>query len=411
MSLVLFLLAAACAPKAGPGPQAGLAPGPRPSAPTGPRPLNLWEVARDGKVSHVLGTCHVGVDLAAALPKPDDALLGRARVLYTEAPLDADPITIFRMVWSDRRLSERLPEDAFIRLVTSSELPASLVDHFPPWVAATAPLALTGDPTQSMDLELQRRAAAAGVASRHLETLEQQVALLARHDDAFLAALAGPPDAEADLAARRALDAYCLRGEVPDETLVVDPADPTTEPMLWARNRAWMETLRPELAEGGAFVAVGAAHLLGEQGLLRLLEGEGYTVRRHSTERPAQATVFAKEPPPAPPVDPAVLRALQDSEAPTLTASLCAGGSMVRSCFIEALEPCEARVAVDARLCAISVASGREPGPTTAAERETIGRCVVAGLAFDATVHDRFGPGTMCQMMREAMLSGTRTPR
>jgi len=154
MSLVLFLLALACAPKAGPAPAAGLAPAPRLSAPTGPRPLNLWEVSRDGKVSHLLGTCHVAVDLAAALPKPDDALLGRARVLYTEAPLDADPMTTFRMVWSDRRLSERLPEDAFVRLVAGSELPPPIVDHVPAWVAAAAPLVLTGDPVQSMDLEL-----------------------------------------------------------------------------------------------------------------------------------------------------------------------------------------------------------------------------------------------------------------
>jgi hypothetical protein len=41
-----------------------------------------------------------------------------------------------------------------------------------------------------------------------------------------------------------------------------------------------VERLRPRLAEGGAFVAVGALHLPGEEGILRLLERQGYRVTR-----------------------------------------------------------------------------------------------------------------------------------
>ncbi|MEL6679228.1 MAG: TraB/GumN family protein, partial [Pseudomonadota bacterium] len=50
--------------------------------------------------------------------------------------------------------------------------------------------------------------------------------------------------------------------------------------LLRDRNLAWMRTLVPALARGNAVVAVGALHLTGEIGLLRLLEDEGFTVRR-----------------------------------------------------------------------------------------------------------------------------------
>jgi uncharacterized protein YbaP (TraB family) len=40
------------------------------------------------------------------------------------------------------------------------------------------------------------------------------------------------------------------------------------------------ERLTPHLDGGGVFVAVGALHLPGEQGLVRLMEESGYSVSR-----------------------------------------------------------------------------------------------------------------------------------
>ncbi len=44
------------------------------------------------------------------------------------------------------------------------------------------------------------------------------------------------------------------------------------------RNRIMVTRMESGLREGGAFVAVGALHLPGEQGIVRLLEGKGYRV-------------------------------------------------------------------------------------------------------------------------------------
>lgn len=48
--------------------------------------------------------------------------------------------------------------------------------------------------------------------------------------------------------------------------------------LLTERNHAWHQVLRQEAPGRDVFVAVGAAHLPGPDGLLTLLEGDGYTI-------------------------------------------------------------------------------------------------------------------------------------
>lgn len=51
------------------------------------------------------------------------------------------------------------------------------------------------------------------------------------------------------------------------------------EMLIDQRNRHMADAALPLLAKGGAFIAVGAAHLPGEQGLARLIQQAGYTVQ------------------------------------------------------------------------------------------------------------------------------------
>ena len=44
------------------------------------------------------------------------------------------------------------------------------------------------------------------------------------------------------------------------------------------RNHLMVERMRPRLAEGGAFIAIGVLHLPGEEGILALLKNQGYEV-------------------------------------------------------------------------------------------------------------------------------------
>ena len=52
------------------------------------------------------------------------------------------------------------------------------------------------------------------------------------------------------------------------------------EAIITHRNRQWMDRLAEELEKGNAFVAFGALHLIGEEGVLALLEDRGFEVMR-----------------------------------------------------------------------------------------------------------------------------------
>jgi uncharacterized protein YbaP (TraB family) len=49
--------------------------------------------------------------------------------------------------------------------------------------------------------------------------------------------------------------------------------------MLDNRNKNWVTQLRDILPQKNIFIAVGAGHLVGENGLISLLKKEGYTLR------------------------------------------------------------------------------------------------------------------------------------
>ncbi|MBK9192885.1 MAG: TraB/GumN family protein [Crocinitomicaceae bacterium] len=53
---------------------------------------------------------------------------------------------------------------------------------------------------------------------------------------------------------------------------------------LTDRNKNWIPKLKSEFSEKKCFVAVGAAHLFGDNGILQLLINEGYTVTAVSTQ-------------------------------------------------------------------------------------------------------------------------------
>ena len=56
--------------------------------------------------------------------------------------------------------------------------------------------------------------------------------------------------------------------------------DAIDDEMIFARNAKWIPELEPLLDAGGAYIAVGAAHLRGPRGVVELLKARGYQVTR-----------------------------------------------------------------------------------------------------------------------------------
>lgn len=409
--LASLTLLAACGPKvASPTSVEG--------APAASRPLNVWDVEKDGRRSVLLGTCHLGASLDYAFPKPESLAIESARVVYTEADLGAmSGAEALRQMWSKERLSQRLSPEAWARVARGMpELPATILDHFPPWVVGTlgglhGALGAQAEKGElPMDLDVQRRAEAKGVPVRHVETLAMQIGLLSRFDDAFVAAMEAPPDPAGAARAQAALDDLCMAGGA-DLAALIDPADPTTEPLLFARNEAWMPVLGPELEQGGAFVAVGAAHMLGERGLLALIEARGFVLTRRFTSQPRKASAaFAVEAPPAE-VDEARVAAFTASLVPLLVGQLCGESGIVRTCFVQEPAACEARVTTDAALCVSQAgATLPEKGAPSMAVIQTVSTCAVTGVITEAMVNDTFGGAPMCQAMKSGMAGALAKP-
>jgi hypothetical protein len=261
----------------------------------------LWRVERSGaEASHIFGTFHSSDPSITALPAPVAGAFRGANSLVIEAVLDqaaARRATAMMVLPDGRSLDQIIGANLFARVAeigTLYQLSTAELRRFEPWALATmfclTPAEMRSD-EPPLDQRLEREARAMRKAVHGLETIEEQFGLFeelpiesqrrllesvvefypqmeaftARMKQAYL---------DRDVAAIFALSQEASAGG--DEVLMRWFEDK----VMTERNHRMVERLRPRLAEGGAFVAVGALHLPGEEGILRLLERQGYRVTR-----------------------------------------------------------------------------------------------------------------------------------
>lgn len=382
------------------------------------QPLLVWQVEKDGAISHLIGTCHVPAPLAHTLPAPHDELLTTARVLYTE--IDAtgvDPMSALSALKSQdgRRLSEVLGDDDFRALVASlPAVPAPLLDRMSPVGAAlmrtVSPImAPTPEGLAPLDQQITAGFAGSPAARRYLETAEQQLAML----DSGLDGLAGlkqstPPAPEAERLAL-ATEALCAAGD----TTLLEAAltDPTVNggliPMLYPRNAAWMPLLRDDLASGGALVAVGAGHMLGEGGLIALLTAEGYQVTR-LVGRPEPWTppegAFAPHILPPPPVDRDLWSRYAAGASERMSEAICSAPNPLSACWETLPGGCRGIVAADVRACVAQSVHTYPVGAELPHESvAALSQCSVIGLPIEVMLRPEPSPEDPCAPLYTTM--------
>lgn len=257
----------------------------------------LWVVedADGGTAGWLFGTIHALPDGAHWRTSAIDDAVERAAVLVVEVrDLDRQRLAVaFEKLARDRPgppLAERLSPGARRQLATLLAREGTSARHFDgleTWAAALA-LAQFGDavePGNGTD-----KALLASFARRPVVELEGAAdqlaifnALTERDQRAMLAAIiAEQSRTEPD---RGALARAWLAGDtarmerLARTGLLADPA--LYEVLLARRNRSWMAAIVPMLVRGERpLIAVGAAHLLGRDGLPALLTAAGYTARR-----------------------------------------------------------------------------------------------------------------------------------
>jgi uncharacterized protein YbaP (TraB family) len=172
---------------------------------------------------------------------------------------------------------------AVSRRLSELGLPIEPLRRFKPWALALTLLGLewqqTGfDPDLGIDRHFYNRARAAGIPVRGLETLDFQISrfdgLSREEQDRLLASSVRDPDIRQRLLADL-IDAWRAGDPAALERIVL--ADLKQEPRLYdrllvERNRMWLPAIDALLTGGGTtMVVVGAAHLVGPDGLLVLL--------------------------------------------------------------------------------------------------------------------------------------------
>jgi uncharacterized protein YbaP (TraB family) len=257
------------------------------AAPT-PAPL-MWIVHAEAGPSYLLGTMHLGIDAHRDLPKVVFATLDGARVFVMEADIseiDSDDMIALARQPGDERLDQDLTAQQWQALTAVlPAFPPSALRRFRPWFVVVAIAQGFVPQTEVMDGVLLARARDSGLKVAFLETWKYQIEVL---DEAVgIADIVDILD-NYDTTKQEMLDfAAGFRAGDADAIaeLLFDPKKYAKNPkmidlLFTKRNKEWMPLLVKHIADGNAFVAVGAGHLLGENGLVALLRKRGYRVER-----------------------------------------------------------------------------------------------------------------------------------
>ena len=199
-----------------------------------------------------------------------------------------------------QRLETLLTPDQTARLRDAAahyRMPVSMVSRFKPWGAMIlfslppAEHLRVAAGQKPLDEALRAQAEAAGKTVLGLETVEEQIEALDGMTDAdqlLLLASTLEQAGEIERLFATLRDAYLAR----DLVAVYDLLNAAKgndgsgvfarleQRLVVARNRRMVDRMGSLLQQGNAFVAVGALHLPGEQGILQLLADRGYRVTR-----------------------------------------------------------------------------------------------------------------------------------
>ncbi len=276
--------------------------------------LVFWRVMRaDGTRGSVslLGSLHVGRDTFRFDPAIETALADSDALVLEVAPNELEPAAMSALV----QKTGRLPEGRTLRDALDAETLEALEAyvaarslslapwlHWKPWVVAMAvasdALADEGFSREhGAERSLTVGAASAQKPVRGLETAEEQIARLDALPDATQALLLRDAlETGADRSSGAVLIDAWQRGDLAaiEREIFSRRRDPSAaaffEAIYFARNRSLAAGVAQLVEQGGrSFVAIGAAHMVGEPGIPQLLRERGYRVERVRKTRAPRA--------------------------------------------------------------------------------------------------------------------------
>ena len=256
----------------------------------------FWEIQKDSQPSgYLLGTIHS--EDPRVLDFSENLLdrLSTSRVFAMELVPDMstlERLTGYMHYPPGKSLESVIGIERYRALevaLSTYRVPAESISSMKPWAAM---MALSTPPPKTgffMDLSLSLRASGSGLEVVGLETLEQQLSFLEDMPIPMQLSLLDQAIAESGMVTevhKQMVNAYLENNLVSlqalsDEQFKIvgeSASDYFIESGIHARNHRMAESLLHLFENKTVFVAVGALHLPGEEGLLNILRQHGYVL-------------------------------------------------------------------------------------------------------------------------------------
>jgi uncharacterized protein len=262
----------------------------------------LWKVPGDKNTVYILGSIHLLKRGSAALKPVVEEVFSKSKRLVLEIDLVKEGPAKFQQLLVEKGvnpegklLSEQLSPDTYelaARRASDLGIDLKLLASFKPWVVALTMVVmqlqkLGFDPNSGIDHQLAERAKQANKPVSGLETAEFQIDIFSQlsppEQEMFLRQSLLEMDqldksvdemvevwSRGDVAGGEKLFLESMRGYPELKAKVIDE-----------RNRNWVPQIEQFLKQDeDVLVVVGAAHLVGNEGVIELLKARGYKLEQ-----------------------------------------------------------------------------------------------------------------------------------
>ena len=254
----------------------------------------LWRIEKAGhRPSHIFGTIHVSDPRIVDLPEPVSVALNASEIFVMEAleePEATRELSQMMRFEDGTTLRDFLDDRLFERtagILSAYSISRETTMFMKPW-AAFLVMNYPAEQGLPLDLQLLHIARQNGASIHGLESLSEQGnvfnTLQIETQIRFLLdtvcnyeIVSGDFEKMKSFYLERDLKGlfdYSNKYTVSEESIYRD----LLRKLLIDRNYVMVERMQPALESGNAFIAVGAMHLPGSEGVLALLEKRGYTI-------------------------------------------------------------------------------------------------------------------------------------
>jgi len=263
---------------------------------------SVWVASSGGNTVYLGGTVHLLRPTDYPLPPEYEQAYQDSSEIYFETDINSmNDLTVQtqmlqQLMYTDTRtLQTVLNQEAYSALssyLAEAGLPIMMMEKFKPGLVVSTievfEFQKMGFTPQGVDVYFNSRALGDGKALGELETVQQQISFLAEMGEGYesefiLMSLRDMAETEslmeAMIGAWRSGDSENL-----SELFVADMKAEAPElynSLLVERNDNWLPQIEQMFRDRDTeFVLVGAAHLVGERGLLNMLRSRGYEIRQ-----------------------------------------------------------------------------------------------------------------------------------